>query len=166
MPLKPWMRWALGVGVLSLLTGLGWCNQEWLSDSGIDFWNLPRLNRQLQKNDESMQEAQVEITLIQQRYMTKDVIVDNLIKERITLSEALAQFQQLNACSARMPEMVGETGAPLSAAEFAYKNLLFFVGAHCKDRAAYTAVKERLDADWAQMNRQKEVATLNERMGM
>jgi hypothetical protein len=78
-----------------LVVGVGYAQPKWLAALGMDFWNLPALEDALAKNRQ-MSEHLDEVTQdAQHRAAQKNVIVERLVNEQLTLAEATAQILQV-----------------------------------------------------------------------
>jgi hypothetical protein len=85
---------ALALGVLTAAAAL---NPAWMTELGLDVWNLPELQWDLEAKRQRGAELQRESELVQQRIAAKYEIIEELAARKATLREAVARFRELDA---------------------------------------------------------------------
>src|SRR4029077_6523787 len=80
---------------LAGLAGMGQAVPDWAEDAGFDFWNLPQINRQLEEQARRSEDLDARLESMLSRIELRQQIIDELLAEQITLSQAAAQFRDL-----------------------------------------------------------------------
>jgi hypothetical protein len=107
-----YLRLVSYVAALSLLlAGISLARPTWISDLGLDWWNLPALaaDEEAAMQERSHFDTQTEI--VKWRIAAKMRIIPLLLEKRLTLLEAAAWFGSLNhsveGCPCLDPQSVG-----------------------------------------------------------
>jgi len=83
---------ALALRLSPLATG-----PEWAARLGLDLWNVPEIERQIDRGREELAEGQAESRRVAERIVARERVVDDLCARRINLREAAARFRDLSA---------------------------------------------------------------------
>jgi hypothetical protein len=146
--MKIWLR-LLGVLVIvSVLAGLGWSRSQFLSESGCDFWELPRINQEISQTELANEELATETAAVIERIATKENIVEALANNECTLADAIQQFRELNHDNDLVRSLLQQKYPGLSEEECEYQNVLDYTRAHCSERSDYAEVQSHLDREW------------------
>ncbi|MFL5342971.1 MAG: hypothetical protein ACJ8F7_22800 [Gemmataceae bacterium] len=86
--------------LLAGASGVSYAVPEWPEDLGVDFWNMPQLNRQIDQCRRQRQEIETSAAETLRRIERKGAVVRDLIDGRLTFVEAATRFRDLNANSA------------------------------------------------------------------
>jgi hypothetical protein len=94
--MKTLFRLALGVGLLAVLAvGVHCASATWASRLGLDFWNVPELQRDLARQRRLAEELDAAAAALLRRIEAKDRLVEELAARRLTLFEVAASFDEL-----------------------------------------------------------------------
>ena len=83
----------LGCGGLCLF------RPAWVHSAGLDFWNMADAERAVADADRFGEEIEAVDRIVQERSAAKEIIIRDLLAERLTLLEAAAQFRRLDVAS-------------------------------------------------------------------
>src|SRR5687767_1238703 len=67
-----------------------------LADLGLDFWNLPQWQRDLEESVRRREDLTRQEERLLNRLAAKQAVIENLIAGRLSLKEATAHFRALN----------------------------------------------------------------------
>ena len=94
--MKRLLLWSLLAALgLAGLAGIGQAVPDWAENTGLDLWNLPRVNRQLEQQARRSEDLDSRLDLTLQRIEIKQQVVDGLLAGQMTLHEAAAKFREL-----------------------------------------------------------------------
>jgi len=110
--------------LLTGLTGVGIANPEWVADAGLDFWNLPRLNGEMDRLQRHGEELEQQARAVMLRLNTKMDIVDEVYNCNLTLSEAALRFRNLNQANPKFIEHARALRPECSDDELQYWNVI------------------------------------------
>lgn len=124
---------------------------SWAESAGLDVWNLPKLERDVEVTVAQNKQLAVQDGDIQQRIAIKEVLVADLIAGRVSLAEVTAEFMALNQSRPEYMALIrdefpGETDE-LKVAH----NVINYARHRLTDRADRARVLGRLEAELAQM---------------
>jgi hypothetical protein len=98
------------VTVLGLGYGALWvAGPAWVRSAGLDFWNLAEAERDAADAEQVGAEIESVDRIVQSRCAAKEIIIRDLLAERLTLMEAAAEFRRLHIAAppaARSHQMV------------------------------------------------------------
>jgi hypothetical protein len=83
-----------GVAATVLLTSL--IAPKWTQAAGLDVWNLPTLQNQLETSVQNDRDMNAEIENNRNRLSLKTRLIDDLLAQRTSLKEVTAQFLIIN----------------------------------------------------------------------
>lgn len=122
---------------------------EWASSVGLDVWNLPALQTEIDDQVEFERSLATRDDDIRQRIEVKEILVADLIAGRTTLAEVTAQFLTLNRSQPHYMEALRSTYPGLGDEEMVARTVLGFVSARVRTESAdrQAEVMSRLDAE-------------------
>src|SRR5262249_55898796 len=95
----------LVAGVLMTgVTGVGVANPEWVTEVGLDFWNIPRMNNEIDRLQRQNDELEQQPRAVMKRLTAKTEIVDEVYSGNLTLREAALRFHELNRANPKFAE--------------------------------------------------------------
>jgi len=77
------------------LAGIGYAIPDWSQETGFDFWNLLRLNRQLEFHRQLSDKLDARMEVSLSRVECKQRVVNQLAAGEVSLFEAAASFRNL-----------------------------------------------------------------------
>jgi len=90
------LRFSVSVVLLiALAGGLAYAQPAWLADLGLDFWNLPALERALAHEHQRQEKLKQESEQLQEKAQRRSEVIQELVAERISLAEAAARIRDL-----------------------------------------------------------------------
>jgi len=98
-------RMVLG-GFVFAAVGMLAVHPTWASSIGADVWNMPSLKEELRANTEEASVLANQDDEIRHRISLKEVIIADLLANRITLAEATEQFTVMNASRPQYMTMI------------------------------------------------------------
>src|SRR5215204_486972 len=118
---------SIAAGVVAAgVTGIGFAYPDLVSEAGLDLWNLPKLNSQVDANlrREAELGQQVQSTLT--RLTAKAAVVNELRDGSLTLREAAIRFRNLNSQNPNFVSMMQLSRPAANADECQYWNVIDF----------------------------------------
>lgn len=110
--------------LLTGLTGAGVANPEWVAEVGLDFWNVPRLNNEMDRLQRHSEELEQQARAVMLRLNAKTDIVDEVYNGNLTLSEAALRFRNLNKANPKFIEHARALRPECSDDELQYWNVI------------------------------------------
>ena len=105
--MKRLLLWSvLAALALAGLAGISQAIPEWAEDSGLDFWNLPRINRQLELQARRSEDLDARFESALSRIEMRQQVLDELLAGQITLREAAAKFRELTLAVPKHAELI------------------------------------------------------------
>src|SRR5262249_36345876 len=148
MGLKSLQKWCAIAGILSIGTTLVISGRYSLHRADYEFWNLPRWNAEIQEMEESNEQLTMESTVVSERIVMKETVVDDLVEGRTSLAETIERFRELNAGNEELLSQLEMHYPNQSDDERLYHNVLDFVRAMGNERPDFPAVQARLTYEW------------------
>jgi len=138
-----------GAAALCLATILlGVSHPQPLACAGLDFWNLPQLNRDLEIAEQASEEMDVESAAVQQRITLKERIVTELIDGQLDLLDAAARFRILNAADLRQQIQIHRRYPSLTNEERNCRSVMDYAECTLLRRADGDFVRLRLEREF------------------
>jgi hypothetical protein len=78
------------------VSGVGVAAPDWSADLGLDFWNVPQLNSEIDRMRQHSEELDQQTRSTMRRLAAKADVMDELHRGELTLREAAARFRNLN----------------------------------------------------------------------
>jgi hypothetical protein len=151
MGLKALQKWSAITGIVSIAATLVISGRYSLRKADYEFWNLPRWNAEIQEMEESNDQLTLESTVVSERIVMKESVVDDLVEGRTSLAETIERFRELNAGNEELAAQLEMHYPNQSDDERLYHNVLDFVRAVENDRPDFPAVQARLAYEWLQL---------------
>jgi len=105
--MKRLLIWSvLAALALGGLAGMSQAVPEWVEDSGLDFWNLPRVNRQLELQARRTEDLDARLENTFSRIEIRQRVVDQILAGQMSLREAAAKFRELTQAVPKHVELV------------------------------------------------------------
>lgn len=82
--------------LLAAIVGAAYADPEWAADLGVDYWNLPELQSQLDETRRTREDLEQRSQATLQRMAQKQAVIAELINGDISLADAASQFKRLN----------------------------------------------------------------------
>lgn len=137
--MKRWSRLSITLSVVAFSAfGLVLATPSVSKSLGIDFWNLPSLQEELQELREAGQKLTAEDEAVLRRIRLKNTIISELLDGRITLFEAAAEFRELSAAHPQYMQMLTMRYPYRSANEIYCLNVIEFVESNIQCRPSAT----------------------------
>ena len=122
----------------------------WAVALGIDVWNVPALEAELRAGAEEAQRLDAEDEYVRRRIELKEMIVRDLVAERVSLAEATDRFVELNALRPRSAEAVRESFPGATDREKTARNVIAYaLTRSTPDQQG--AISSRLETELRQM---------------
>jgi hypothetical protein len=138
-----------GAAVVCLATILlGVSQPQLLACAGLDFWNLPQLNRDIEIAEQAGQKMEVKSAAVQQRIRIKDQIVAELINGQVDLLDAAARFRILNAADPRQLIQIRRRYPDLTKEECHFRSVIDYAECTLPRRADGDFVRLRLEREF------------------
>ena len=118
------VRCVVAGALVSGVTGVSVANPEWASDVGVDFWNVPRMNEDLERCRRQSEELEQQTRTAMNRLTAKITIVDEVYTGELTLREAAVRFRKLNAANPKFVEQAHLYRPECSADECQFWNVI------------------------------------------
>jgi hypothetical protein len=98
------MRYHLSllICILASISGLAYAQPEWATEIGMDFWNLPGLEADLQQSHRIAVELEQRSSQTLRRLLQKEAVVNDLLLGNCSFFEAAVQFKLLNRDAAHI----------------------------------------------------------------
>ena len=124
------------------LAGLGLrASHGWAAELGLDFWNVPDLFRQLDRERDQCRAIDAEMSEIQTRCALREEWVDDLLAGRLTEQEVADNFLALNRAGDHMEEF--RRGFPgRTDLEKAHQQVRYFVAVRRHFRSGTRPIPE------------------------
>ena len=126
-------------------------NPSWAKSAGIDVWNAPEAERELADATRVQERLTAADVPIVNRIAAKEVLVEELIRGRLTLAETTAHFRILNAGAPQFAEFLRENYPDGTDEERAAQNVIDYAAHRVADPAERETVTCRLTAELADM---------------
>src|SRR5437867_908945 len=98
------VRCVVAGALVSGVTGVSAANPEWVADAGLDFWNLPRMSKELDRLQRHNEELEQQARAAMNRLTAKMDIVDEVYAGNLTLRQAAVRFRNLNTANPKFAE--------------------------------------------------------------
>lgn len=135
-------RLMAAAGVVLVLVGLLAVR---LSVLGLDFWNAPKLQAQLQSEEQLDRTLDSKSELVSQRTAMKDAIVRELAEGTLDLVQAAARFSRLHEAQGSFMSLLHARYPGLTDAECICRNTIEFASSRIEDRSDSQAIMDRLE---------------------
>jgi hypothetical protein len=122
----------------------------WAATLGIDVWNVPALKAQMRTSAEEGHRLDAEDEYVRRRIELKEMIVRDLIAEKIPLAEATDRFAALNAMCPRSEAAVRDFFPGSTDREKTARNVISFAVTRAAPHAQ-AALASRLESELRQM---------------
>ena len=146
--------WAGVLALLLAVAGVSYAMPEWTVELGVDFWDVPTLNRQIEQDRRQAEEFDANSMATVQRLREKTAIAADLVAGNVTLCEAAVRYRDLNAAAPHVLATLRERYPDCSDDERHCRNLLDFVGAEWPRSPETEACLKRCNAELDQLRRQ------------
>ena len=147
--MKRLLLWSvLAALALGGLAGISQAVPEWTEDSGIDFWNLPRLNRQLESQARRSEELDARFESTLSRIEMRQQVVNQLVAGHLSLREAAAKFREINQSVRQNAELVEAMYPNMGEDERYCRYVLDYVRGSMGYGNTRTAVMMRLEQEF------------------
>ncbi|MFL5342970.1 MAG: hypothetical protein ACJ8F7_22795 [Gemmataceae bacterium] len=124
-----------------------------LAQANLDFWNLPKLNREIEEIKEQKQELQAESNEVRRHITIKERLVLELAAGRMDLLEVASFFRNLNADHEEYMNVFRLRYAGHSDEECICLNVIDYASSTLSGRPEAKAVIKRLQSEFEQMCR-------------
>jgi hypothetical protein len=118
------VRFVVAGAFVSGVAGVGVANPEFAADVGLDFWNLPELNGEIDKCRKQNDELEQQTRNTMARMAAKLRVVDETHDGILTLREAALRFRNLNAGNPMFTEQARLNRPNCSDDECQYWNVI------------------------------------------
>jgi hypothetical protein len=141
--------WTLAGCVLGfVIVGVTHADPEWPRESGLDFWNVPQYQSELDACRRISDELDQKYLAVRYRNETKQFLAREIIDGRLTLEEAVFEFRELSSSSPGFLAILRGVYPGYSDDELYCRNVIAIVGnmpLHAEQR---DEVVSRLDAQF------------------
>jgi hypothetical protein len=135
-------RLMAAAGVVLVLVGLMAVR---LSVLGLDFWNAPRLQAQLQNEEKLDRNLDSKTESVSQRTAIKDAIVRELAEGQLDLVQAAARFARLHESQANFMALLHSRYPDMTDEECICRNTIEFASGRIEDRPDGQEIMNRLE---------------------
>jgi cell division protein FtsB len=135
-------RLMAAAGVVLVLIGLLAVR---LSVLGLDFWNAPKLQAQLQSEEQLDRTLDSKSEVVSQRTAMKEAIVRELAEGTLDLVQAAARFSRLHESQGNFMSLLHARYPGLTGEECICRNTIEFASSRIEDRSDGQAIMARLE---------------------
>ena len=124
-----------------------------LAQANLDFWNLPKLNREIEEINEHQQELKAETDEVNRHIKIKQRLVRELAAGRLDLLEVASYFRNLNSDHEEYMQVFRQRYAGHTDEECICLNVIEFASATLSGRPDEMAVVKWLRSEFERIRR-------------
>jgi hypothetical protein len=129
--MKRLLLWSgLAALVVGGLAGMSQAVPDWAEDSGVDFWNLSRLNQQLETQARRTEDLDARFESTFSRIEMRQRVLDQLLAGQMSLREGAVKFREFTQAVPKHVELVKSQYPNMSEDEMYCRYVLDYAWKH------------------------------------